>query len=96
MKFKDHYFLTETLSNELVYLKRYLNSSVKEKAINRAFNNSYLIMPDKKYRNRYKQLGLYFSKEEYSVVEELKQEGFNITQLVKNFLKSKLEEVKKR
>ena len=52
-------------------------------------------MPDKKYRSRYKQLGIQFSKEEYSVVEELKQEGFNITQLVKNFLKSKLEEVKK-
>lgn len=52
-------------------------------------------MPDKKYNGRYKQLGIYFSKKEYSVVEELKQEGFNITQLVKNFLKSKLEEVKK-
>ena len=70
MKFKDHYFLTETLSNELVYLKRYLNSSVKEKAINRAFNNSYLIKDyfesnEDKYREDFDEM------EDYEIVDWL-------------------------
>ena len=69
MKFKEHYF-TETLSNELVYLKRYLNSSDKDKAINRAFNNSYFIKDyfeanEDKYREDFDEM------EDYEIVDWL-------------------------
>jgi len=51
-------------------------------------------MPDKKYNGRYKQLVVYYNKEDYIVIDELKEEGFNVPKLVKNFLKNKLKEVK--
>lgn len=42
MNFTEHYF-TEALSNELMHLKRYLEMSNEDKAMNRAFSNPYMV-----------------------------------------------------
>ena len=54
-----------------------------------------IFMPDKKYYGRYTQLVIYYNKEDYKVVDELKEEGFNVQKLVKNYLRDKLNHIKK-
>ena len=44
-------------------------------------------MPDKKYNGRYKQLVVYYNKEDYTVVNELKENGFSGALIGESLLK---------